>query len=278
MNSGSSAWAIVSRRWLSSCRTSLLCVALLPLSAAPLVAAASLPVNQTLDRVGRRVEMFWQQFPRVACIETVTQFKLDARSKILIQDKSVYDYLIVLGNEGGELTIEEARTQKAKTDKAPSGPLLVTKGFSTLLLIFHPLFQPSFEFEPMPDEQVDGKMLYRIGFRHVPGSPTPSVLQVREMEYPLEWRGVAWIDPDTWAVVKMQAGLMTSMESVGLKSLNSEVLYRPINYAGASETYWLPDTATVEARSLRQHWRNVHRFTAYRKFSVDTKLTVETPE
>ena len=278
MNSGSSAWVIVFRRWLSGCNTSLLCLEVLLLSAAPFGVAASLPVNQTLDRVGKRVEMFWQQFPQVACTETVTQSKLDARSKILMQDKSVYDYLIVLGNEGDELTVEEARTQKAKADKAPSGPLLVTKGFSTLLLIFHPLFQPSFEFEPMPDEQVGGKMLYRIGFRHIPGSPTPSVLQVQEMEYPLEWRGVAWIDPDSWAVVKMQAGLMTSMESVGLKSLDTEVLYRPINYEGASDTFWLPDTATVEARSLRQHWRNVHRFTAYRKFSVDTKLSVGTPE
>jgi hypothetical protein len=236
------------------------------------------PVEQLLDQVGKRVELFWQQFPRVACTETVTQFKMDQRKRIVLQNKSIYDYLIVLGIEGDQITVDESRSRKAiNADKAPTAPLLVSKGFSTMLLIFHPEFQPDFEFTVLPDDQLDGKPMHRVAFTHIAGLPTPSVLQLHDTTYPLEWKGVAWVDPDTWSIVKLQTGLKTSMEDIGLKSLESEVLYRPVSYADAGETFWLPDSATVEAQSLKQHWRNVHRFTAFRRFSVESKIDVGMP-
>jgi hypothetical protein len=68
------------------------------------------------------------------------------------------------------------------------------------------------------------------------------------------------------------------MEEVGLMSLQSEVVYDPVQYDGSAEPYWLPQTALVEARSRRQHWQNVHRFEQYRRFTVDTKIRVAEPQ
>jgi hypothetical protein len=43
-------------------------------------------------------------------------------------------------------------------------------------------------------------------------------------------------------------------------------------------TYWLPAYATVEVESRHQHWRNTHIFSAYKRFSVNTKEQVSNHE
>jgi hypothetical protein len=195
------------------------------------------------------------------------------------QNRAEFDYLVALGMDEAQPVVEETRTPKAtKEDKAPPVPLLVTKGFSTMLLVFHPQFQPDFDYTVMPDEVVDGRILHRVDFIHIGGSPTPSVLQVKETVYPIEWKGTAWIDPASWSIVKIKTALKESMESVGLKSMASEVAYHPVKYDDSGEAFWLPDSATVEAETLRQHWRNVHRFSGFRKFSVEVKFETETPK
>jgi hypothetical protein len=47
---------------------------------------------------------------------------------------------------------------------------------------------------------------------------------------------------------------------------------------GSEEPYWLPQTAVVDAQSRQQHWRNVHRFDNYRRFTVDTRIMIEEPQ
>ena len=70
---------------------------------------------------------------------------------------------------------------------------VVTNGFSTVLLVFHPYYRSSFEFETGPDELVDGKPAVPVHFAHIPGRRTPAALALRGREYPLELRGTAWL-------------------------------------------------------------------------------------
>ena len=55
-----------------------------------------------------------------------------------------------------------------------------------------------------------------------------------------------------------------------MKSLRSDVDYAPFRFTGLAQPYWLPSLATVDVETPRQHWRNVHRFTAYMRFSTST--------
>ena len=71
-----------------------------------------------------------------------------------------------------------------------------------------------------------------------------------------------------------QRGLEAPLEDIGLRSLNAEVVYGPVKFQGTSNTYWLPQSAVIEVESPRQHWRNVHRFTAYHQFSTNVKEKV----
>lgn len=222
-----------------------------------------------VERAGRRVERFWDEFQAVTCTELVTQDKLTPEGKLLLEKKSTYDYLTLLQLADGELSVEESRIERNVSGHKVDRPLLGTAGFATMLLVFHPHFQSSYEFsDGLPE---NGARLIR--FRHRKGSRSPSVLQLRGRLYPLEWQGEAWVDPVTGSISRIRAALESPMADVGLQMLAINVTYAPV--AIGAEKMLLPESADIEARTVRQHWRNVHRFRDYKKFSVDAQTVAE---
>jgi len=240
----------------------------------PAVAAGHDP-DDLLNRTGEQVSKFLGQFSEVKCTEKVTEEKLGKEDKVELKEESTYDYLVILTNTGGELSLDESRlaVHEAKVDKKNTS-LLVTNGFATLFLVFHPYYAGSFRFTAQGDELVGGHLLSKISFQHVRGTRSIAALALRGKEYPLEVSGTAWVDPQTAVITKIVAEIGDSMQDVGLKTLRSEVEYAPVPFRGMKETYWFPSQATVEVETPRQHWRNTHRFTDYKRFSVDTEEQV----
>lgn len=237
--------------------------------------ASAEELDDLLARTSKQVEGFLEQFSDVKCSEHVEQDKLNKDGKVELKEESTYDYLVILTNPGGELTLDESRLEvkQAKADKK-NRAMLVSNGFATLFLIFHPYYSGGFQFTALEDEVVDGKRLKKVAFRHVHGSRTPAALSLRGKEYPLELSGTAVIEPQTGAIVHIEAGIENTMEDVGLNLLHSEVQYAPVPFKGAKETYWFPVEASVEVETPRQHWRNIHRFSDYKQFSVSTEEQV----
>jgi hypothetical protein len=256
----------------------LLCA--VPLSPSAAFAADTPSLEQMLNQISQRVELFWQRFPTVTCIQSVQQSKLDQKGKTIALEQSDYDYTVSLAFEGTDLAVGESLVPRTNADeKQETLPLLVSQGFSLLILIFHPHFQGSFQFFLEPDSVFEGKAFHRIRFEQNEEGPSLSVLQVHGKDYPLRWQGTAWVDSDTLAIAKMEARLKNSVEDAGLVSLQTEVSYGVLLQGdGSEEPYWLPQTAVVDAQSRQQHWRNVHRFDNYRRFTVDTRIMIEEPQ
>jgi len=232
-------------------------------------------LDDLLNRTSKQVSSFLEQFSEVKCSEHVEQDKLNKDGKIELKEESTYDYLVILSNPGVELTLDESRLEvKAAKAEKKSRSMLVSNGFATLFLIFHPYYSGGFQFTELEDEMVDGRRFSKIAFRHVKGSRTPAALSLRGKEYPLELSGTALIDPQTGVITRIEAGIESTMEDVGLSALNSEVQYAPVNFRGSKESFWFPSEARVEVQTPRQHWRNVHRFSDYKQFSVSTEEQV----
>lgn len=230
-----------------------------------------------LQRMGDQMTSYVEKFSDVKCTELVTQekFKNDTSNKVERKEQSSYDYLVILTNSGGDLSLSESRLEvrEAKVDKK-NRSMLVSNGFATLFLVFHPMYANSFVFTPMEDEVVGGHRLSKIGFKHIPGTKTPAALALRGKEYPLELAGVAWIDPETAELTKITAGVEKTLEDVGLKTLRSEVEFAPIPFTDLKRDYWFPARASVEVETPRQHWRNTHEFSNYKRFSVSSEEQV----
>src|SRR5215469_147702 len=191
------------------------------------------------------------------------------------QSGSTFDYLVILTNTGGELSLDESRVAvheiALRNHQKEVAPLLVSNGFATLFLIFHPYYSGSFQFAAIGSEVIEGKQLAKIHFDHIPNTKSVAALAVRGREYPLELSGTAWIDPETGAIAKINAGVDRGIEDTGMKSMRSEVEYVPVRFGQQLSPYWFPQQATVEVETPRQHWRNTHTFFDYQKCSVSTE-------
>lgn len=238
-----------------------------------------LPSTQEVLRLaGKSVQKFWEQLSNVNCLERVQQVKFGPNQKPIDTQDSSFDYVVALQFTGNDILVQESRMPIIKAENRKNVPLLLTNGFSTLAFIFHPVFQSSFEFSPPAAVDVDGASLLEVHFRHVPGARSPSVLKLRNQEYPVDWQGTAWLEPASGAIVRISASLMPGLEDLGIKTLAADVRYSPVKFATPPEVYLLPSVATIEVETARQHWRNTHTFTRYKVFAVDVNTKTEIPK
>lgn len=244
----------------------------------PFLHAQDRNLDDLLARTSQQVSGFVEQFSEVKCTEHVLQEKLGENNKVERKAESTYDYLVILTNTGGELGLDESRlaVHEAPTGnrKKEAAPLLISNGFATLFLIFHPYYAGSFQFSSQGSEVIDGKQFTKVHFDHIPNTKSVAALAVRGREYPLELSGTAWIDPATGSVAKINAGVDRNIEDIGMKTLRSEVEFAPVHFGQQLSTYWFPQQASVEVETPRQHWRNTHTFSDYKRFSVSTEEQV----
>jgi hypothetical protein len=242
----------------------------------PARGAADERLDAVLERTGKQVSAFLELISETNCTERVLQEKFADNGKVVEKEESTFDYLIILSTSDGELSLVESRIAPgdAKQQKKPRAPLLISNGFSTLFLVFHPYYAASFQFARDGEESLNGRALAKIHFQHIPGMRSPAALAVRGREYPLDLSGTAWIDPASGVIVKLTANVDSGMQDVGLRTLHSEVRFAPITFHDSPESFWLPAEATVEVETRHQHWRNTHQFSGYRRFAVDTKQQV----
>ncbi len=252
-------------------RLLLLVAVLLWALAAP--AADGLPPD-LMARTRAEVTRFMKVFSDMRCTEEVTQTRLKKNGNVEHVEKSTFDYLVIAEDSGSSLSLHESRLEQRGPAKKDNTPLLVTNGFATLLLVFHPSYADSFEFSAPVPEVVDGQTLARVEFRHRPNKPSTMELVLRGREYPLDLCGTAWIEPASGSIVRIDAQLAQSMDDLGLRILHSDVQDAPVPLRGVDASLRLPSVATIEVQTARQHWRNIHRFSGYQRFSVDVEETV----
>jgi len=229
-------------------------------------AAGQATGNAPIARVRDQVVAFFGRMSDLTCTETVVQQKLWANGHVGTTEQSRYDYLIMVQASRDDFSLNESRIESGDAPHKQL-PMLVTNGFSMLLLVFHPYYEQSFRLTPAPEERVDGSLLLPVHFDHVPGTRSPAALSLQGREYPLDLAGTAWIDPQSGQVVRMDASLGRDMSDLGLRSLHIHVEYKPTTVRSAAGLY-LPDRAVIDLETRQQHWRNIHSFSNYKSFST----------
>jgi hypothetical protein len=225
------------------------------------------------DLAERQVTAYLAKLADLHCTESVVQEKLASNGHVEASEHAKYDYLIMIDGNGEDLQLNESRIESSSS-RHKQLPMLVTNGFSTILLVFHPYYRDSFKFEVGADEAINGKPAIPVHFAHIPGRRTPAAMALRGREYPLELQGTAWLDKQTGEVVKMDASLLRDMTDVGLRSLSIHVDYKPEVLGKTATTLTLPSLAVVEVTTPRQHWRNTHIFDDYKSFSADAEQDI----
>jgi hypothetical protein len=242
-----------------------------PAEAAP---AAAVSVD-ALSRAREQVQKFFDRFSNVACTESLTQLLLGKNGKPFYRENSVYDYQFQVNTENGALSFSEARDVRSPAFRDPGRSLLLTNGFASLLLVVHPMYEASYTFTSEGEEQVGTSSFAKVRFTAVPGATSPAALRLRGRNYPLPLSGWLWIDPETGVVVKLQAQVDSSLSDLGLAGMKSEIQYAAHQFHNPDETVWIPESAVIDVETPRQHWRNLHRFTNYKRFDVNVHQEID---
>ena len=220
----------------------------------------------------KSVEKFFEQTSNVVCTENVTQAVIGKNGKANYREDSVFDYQMQANTNSGSLKLVESRETRKAAFRDSARTLLITNGFTGMLLIIHPTYETSYTFESAGEESVDGVTFAKINFKPVPGASSPAALQLRGHNYPIPLSGTMWIEPQSGAVAKMVAVMDSSLSDLGLQGMRSEIHYATVHFHDPDESYWMPVSAIIDVETARQHWRNVHRFTGYKRFRATIQV------
>jgi hypothetical protein len=236
--------------------------------------APTSPATDALLRARNLVEKYFEQASNVVCTENVTQAVIGKNGKVNYREDSVFDYQMQASANSGSLKLVESRDTRKAAFRDSARSLLITNGFTSMLLIIHPTYETSYTFEPGGEETVDGTTYVRIHFKPVPGASSPAAMQLRGKNYPIPLSGTIWIEPQSGAVAKLVASMDSNLSDLGLQAMRSEIHYATVHFHDPEESYWMPVSAVIDVESPRQHWRNIHRFAGYKRF----KATIQVEE
>ena len=217
------------------------------------------------------VQDYFDKFSDLTCKESVTQLVLNNSGHSIYRENSAYDYQLISTSASDSLKFNETRETHNPAYRDPARTLLVTTGFAGLLLIAHPLYEASYVFEPAGTEAINGVSYALVRFVPVPGSSSPASLRLRGKNYALPMSGTLWINPQSGAIVKLVASVDSSLSDVGLSGLHSEVHYATHTFRDPAETVWIAESAVIDVETPRQHWRNVHKFSDFKRFNVNVQ-------
>jgi hypothetical protein len=230
------------------------------------------PEMEALKRARKSVEEFFEQAASVVCTESVTQATVGKNGKADYREESVFDYQLQANLGGGSLKLVESRDTRKAAFRDSARTLLITNGFTSMLLIIHPNYEASYTFEPDGQETSDGVTVAKVRFKALPGASSPAALQLRGRNYPIPLSGTIWIEPQSGAVAKLVATMDSSLSDLGLQGMRSEIHYATVHFHDPDESYWMPLSATIDVETSRKHWRNIHRFTGYKRFRATIQV------
>jgi hypothetical protein len=242
-------------------------------SSAAASSATATPPALLLAR--RNVANYFAEAGNMVCAESVTQAMLGRNDKPFYHEDSAYEYQLHGSTDSGTLKLVESRETRKPAYHDPARTLLITNGFTSMLLIVHAEYENSYTFAPDGNETADGVSLSRIRFEAIPGASSPAAMQLRGRSYPIPLSGTLWIDEKTGAVTKLVASVDSSISDLGLQGMRSEIHYGLTQFHDPEEAYWMPISATIDVQTPRQHWRNVHLFGSCKRFRATIKIDPE---
>jgi hypothetical protein len=95
--------------------------------------------------------------------------------------------------------------------------------------------------------------------------------------FPIALKGRAWIDANTFQVVRLETDLRELHPELRLNSEHLVMQYGPIKFKSREEELWLPSSADYYAVLRGQRFHRRHSFTNYILFSIEDKQQIGAP-
>jgi tetratricopeptide (TPR) repeat protein len=228
-----------------------------------------------LKKAGEGVEAFFKNFPNTVSLEQVHQELLGKNGKVARSLDQDFQYLMLAQPDQWGEGVEEHRSTAQGASAAIGGSdqgLMLTSGFASFSLFFHPAYQNGAGFRYLGRQTLDGRNLHVIAFAQKPET-AQRVERFRSDDgsASILLQGVAWINPMNFQIVRLRTDLLAPQPNVRLQKQTTEISFRQVSFKEVASTLWLPQQVIVMVDWRGRVYRNQHRYSDFKLFNVDTK-------
>lgn len=177
---------------------------------------------------------------------------------------------------GQSLDVQEYRNGSTGTEMFPNQ--MASVGLPSLVFIFHPILITDFEMNCEGLSRVHSKFAWQVYFRQREGKESRiRRYRVGGHVFPIALKGRAWIDANTFQVVRLETDLREAHAELRLNSEHLVMEYGPVRFKNRNEELWLPASADYYAVLRGQRFHRRHSFTDYILFSIEDKQKIGEP-
>jgi len=230
-------------------------------------------LDSILSGVGKTVAEFFSNFPNTSSLEHVHQEKLSRKEKVASKFDQKFRYLCFTPTQAWGLGFDEYRVDMAGGEtwlRGREDGYMLTSGFASASLIFHPAYQPQADFRYLGRQKVNGREDYVIAFAQQPAKARVNgAFKSGEITMATFSQGLAWIDPQSYQITRLRTDLLRPLPEINLQRETTEIVYGEVHFNGMDAGFWVPQQVTVSVDWNGKHLRNEHRYSEFKLFRVE---------
>jgi len=228
-----------------------------------------------LQKMGRKMDDFVRDVGDLIAHEDVTQEKLKANGDIKAKKRFQDEYLILHhGNEWGASA--EYRMDDKGNQLGPIGlsqGYLVTSGYALSCIQFSTAAQSRSRFRYLGNALLGSRETYVLTFAQRPDEVRfATVMKFGTKEVQMPTQGILWVDKGNFQILRMRSDLLAPNSDIQLEQRTTDVTLAEVRLQDVPNPLWLPSEADVYIEIAWHKFRNVHRYTNYRRYRVSVKI------
>ena len=235
-----------------------------------------------LDKTGEVTKELLGSMPNLISREDITQARRGDKAVAKGRRRLVYDYLILVHWQGTMLTLQEYRSAPGGTGTEAGNPdegYMITRGFAASWMHFLPSNQLGARFRYLGQQTEGGFRCYVVAFAQKPGWATVTGSVVYQgVSLRILYQGIVWIDEASFRIVRLRTDLLAPRPAIGLERMTTELHFGETRLPQTVAPLWLPQEVVVTTEKDQHSYQNVHRYSDYRVFKVESKILSAPPD
>jgi hypothetical protein len=228
-----------------------------------------------LQKLGEHVAASFLTFSNTTSIERVKQERLRSNGTVLFGIERESDYVCLVPAGGANLGVEEYRSHSKITHPVSADgkgeTFVLTTGFTSTPLVFHPLNQPESTFRYLGRQHLNGHEELVLAYAQR-ADATRLTCKFRKGDRSVEARtcGIAWADPGTYRISRMQTNLLHAYPAMRLERVTTDIRFADVRFEYQQASLWLPSEVVVMVKWDGKLSRNSHEYSKFQLFTADS--------
>jgi tetratricopeptide (TPR) repeat protein len=177
---------------------------------------------------------------------------------------------------GQFIDVQEYRNGSTGNEMFPNQ--MAGTGLPSIVLIFHPWLLSDFDVKCEGLSRSSSGFAWQVYFSQKKEKES----RIRQYRigghvYPVALKGRAWIDANTFQIVRLDTDLREARPDLRLAAEHLVMEYGPVRFKSRKEALWLPSSAEYYAIFHGRRFHRRHTFTDYVLFSVENQEKIGAP-